>query len=767
MRNILRKIVVMLVMLLSVSTMQAVPAYPGSVVVHQPDGTTVTLLLHGDEWLSYHTTIDGYSVVQDQHGYYVYAQRQNGQLVATQQVAHDAELRSADEQHFLSTVSKHLVPEMSPLQAAMKRTVVEQERRKLASRRAIGDFGYDYSLFRGLIILVQYSDRNFSRYGFRDLVYDMVNQEGFSGFDNQVYTGSVLDYFSDNSNGLFRPHFDVAGPVTISYSQYSANGTMNHEQLINAAIDAVDAEVDFSQYDGDGDGSVDMIYFIFSGNGSNYTGNDQRLMWPHRFYVLNEGSNVYKDGIRLWDYAVSTELIGATQVPSSIMIDGIGTICHEFSHVLGLPDLYDTDYAESGGRSVTPEQWSLLSSGNYLNYGRTPAGYSLFERWAVGWTTEDPKVIRYTGDYDLDPLFMQSKGYRINTPNANEFFLLENRQQHAFKWDAYLPGSGLLVHRVDLSDMDVWASNKVNVDPQHNYYKVIRAAGESLKNTAYDVFPGSWSVTTLSSDSYPANLRTWDDKSVATSLSNISTSGYMITFHADVEQEPDNLALFCTEEVGAEVTLRLDNAEVLYVYGDEAYLRDAYGSAKFKGTGLDLHRNDRVSGEARVLVGMENNMLQVQPVGTSLDANAFTIVPGGEVEPHTVTLQQLTPSRHADYVFIPSVQLMEDNVGLWAYSGNRRVRLWQKFNISGLNIPRSYEGRYYNVVGIYGTDEAFGEVVDEIYLTDHIIETTIPAGITQQYSDMTGDGTAYNLQGQRVGENYHGLVIVNGKKIKR
>ena len=162
-------------------------------------------------------------------------------------------------------------------------------------------------------------------------------------------------------------------------------------------------------------------------------------------------------------------------------IDGIGTICHEFSHVLGLPDFYDTNYDKDGKEeSNHPGDWSVMAGGSYLNIGRTPAGCSLYGRCSVGFCDEDPELLTGKGDFMLPPLSdTQAKGYRINTPVNNEFFLLENRQKTKFKWDSELPGSGMLVFRVDRTKTSVWdmSSNEVNANPNHMYYELIRANG--------------------------------------------------------------------------------------------------------------------------------------------------------------------------------------------------------------------------------------------------------------------------------------------------
>jgi len=210
--------ILMMTMLLGIASSMAVPAHKKPIQVAQPDGTTVTIKLHGDEWLHFNTTVDGYSVVKNQQGYYVYAEKKNGELKATQMVAHDTDHRSAIEQSYLASVKKYQAPEMSEEVAATKKIVDQQQRETLAKRRAASPKAaqYNYSNFKGLIILVQFNDKSFSREDYPTIANNMVNQENFSGFDNQVWTGSVRDYFSDNSKGAFKPQCDVIGPYTVN-----------------------------------------------------------------------------------------------------------------------------------------------------------------------------------------------------------------------------------------------------------------------------------------------------------------------------------------------------------------------------------------------------------------------------------------------------------------------------------------------------------------------------------------------------------------------
>ena len=823
----------------------AVPAYHGSAKVRQPDGSFVTLRLHGDEWVNFNTTLDGYSVVKDQRGYYVYAELKDGRLQSTARVAHDVSERSVDEQAFLTNVKKYQAPEMSTSMADMKARVEATGAQRRAQKRAAQ---YDYSKFKGLIVLVQFNDKKFSRPDYKDIITDMVNMKDYAGYDGYKMPGSVRDYFSDNSDGKFQPEFDVVGPYTVDFSQYDCkmDGGKCHEVLL-AALDSVDVDVNYKNYDGDGDGMVDLVFFVIAGNGANFVGNDENLWWPHRSQIWNPNTQnhyVYKDGVLIWDYASSTELAGFTNQPKSIYIDGIGTICHEFSHVLGLPDFYDSNYEEDG-LSVTPDVWSVMDQGCYLNDGYTPAGYSLYERYSVGFTDE-PKKITAEGSYALDPLHVSQTGFRIDSSEKNEFFLLENRQNGQFKWDAYLPGHGMLVHRVDLSNKNVWQNNTINANPERNYYELVRAGGPEKANTNYDVFPGRGKVTTVHNSTEPANLKTWSGKATKWGLFNIREDNGVVSFDvqnvltlsavslpesaevgvdfsikltvqltpidvkttlkwassnervATVNQQglvtglsvgecivsvtSDNgLSDSCKisveslpvvnidelkrSEIDSKVILKLSNAVVLYAYDNTTYLREEGNSIKISNVDLGLKRYDVVSGVVCGMVGRENNMIQLIGIDDVSSAGNFSVSGNYTIRPREVTLDELTEQDYADYVLVKAVQV-ERNNGVWAVSGDRRVRLTNPFQISGINVPINLAGKYYDVEGIYGTNVLDGEVIDELYRTAKITEVEAPAGIVELRLDVHANRMpVYNLQGQRVSPTTKGLLIRGGRKL--
>lgn len=285
------------------------------------------------------------------------------------------------------------------------------------------------------------------------------------------------------------------------------------------ALQLADEQVDFSQYDTDADGLVDMVYFIVPGPSAS-SGAPSAYLWPHKdnFDYLN----LELDGVMLSDYACSTEMI---KIGSDEVYDGVGTICHEFTHVLGLVDLYDRDYAQGGGQSHHPGSWELMASGNHLNYGRTPAGYSLYDKYSLGFAA--PQVINQPGDYTLQPLVSDHEGYLLPSPVEHEFFLFENRQP--ISWDEALPGHGMIVARVDSTNESMWITRQVNTDPAHNCYQLLRAGNTTQNDLPSDPFPGTNGVTQLTNFTTP-NLLTWQNQYNAWGINDIQEQEGVITF---------------------------------------------------------------------------------------------------------------------------------------------------------------------------------------------------------------------------------------------
>ncbi len=839
-------------MLFGIAIFYARPAYQGTTRVVQPDGSGVTIRLVGDEYLHYNITLDGYSLVRRDDGAYVYAQmNEAGQLEATDLLAHDAVERTMKERDYLEKVGR-LMPQPTEQMRQMLRLNRAARAPMFSQDRAAR---YDYSQFRGLVILVEYNDCSFRYDDYADIMEDMINADDYMGDDRTNFyssgyvrcTGSIRDYYRDNSEGMFVPTFDVVGPVQVNRSQYYANGTQNSVQLMIDACAAADSQVDFSDYDVNNDGTVDMIYFIFAGLGSYIQGNDSRLLWPHQ-YDISYSRTIRKDGVKLGRYACSNELFGSTDWS---VLEGIGTMCHEFSHVLGLPDFYDANYEEDG-ECVTPDTWSIMAGGADLNYGRTPCGFSLFERYALGFAT--PQVIDAAGSYSLEALHSSNTGYRLNTQVNKEFFLIENRQKT--KWDAALPGHGMLIFRVDSTSSSVWNYNSVNNNSNHPYYELLRAGGvRSNSNsisagTASDPFPGTRNVTAINNETSP-NLKTWSGKLSNLAFRNIRESGGVITFDAyDVDvltsisftsdsyrlsigsrlqlttvQDPESasctcvftsdneavatvdangmvtalsegtchitvtangkltdtctvlvtqltvapdIASFIAMEEGIDVLLTLTNAQVLYAYSGDIYLRDASGCLLLSGTGLNVSKNDILNGCLLGRLAYSNLMPQFVPADADSSAEDVSISSGEAPLSVEVLVDDLTPDYYSNLVWVRGMTLVRDG-GVFAVIGDRRVRLWNKFQIKSprITLPSNIAGKYFEATAIYGTDVVNGNVIEELYLLTSPVEGDSPDGIHDMEAQEPLSAGVYNLQGQRVGEGYKGIVVENGKKILR
>ena len=519
----MKKSVMLLIMGLLCLGASAIPADPTPVKVTQPDGSSITVVLHGDEFFHFTTTLDGYTIVKNAAGFYTYARLEGEHLVASDCIAHDVAQRSAADLAVLAGIPKRLTSRSMSQSATQM-----MSRRSSAMRRvgADGDMGYDN--FRGLIILINYTDKKFSMSNAGDFYDDMVNTHNYTGYTLNGrrinMTGSVRDYFYDNSAHIFDPKFDVVGPVEVNYPCTAPNGTSASDGVFNAALNAADELVDFNDYDSDGDGYVDMVFFLVAGFSANYSGNNDAYLWPHMYYLYY---SPFRDGVGFGLYACSTEIAGWENYYYDV--NGIGTFCHEFGHVLGLPDLYDTDYSGSGGESRNPGEWSIMAGGSGNNFGRDPVGYSLYERYALGFTK--PEVIEKSGQYQLQALDESNRGLRLNTPNAAEYFLIENRQ--AGKWDRYLPGHGMLVARVDSVNPYIWWRNEVNCNPHHMYYELLRAQYRGGDSDS-DPFPGTSRVTSLTNFTDPG-LLTWDGKFNEYAIRNIAENNKIITFNVEAD----------------------------------------------------------------------------------------------------------------------------------------------------------------------------------------------------------------------------------------
>ena len=324
---------------------------------------------------------------------------------------------------------------------------------------------------RGLIILMEFQDTKFNNknkngktFDVHGLWNDVANKEGLKTVNGILVNGSVGDYFRQQSYGQFNLIFDVKGPYTAKnkYAYYGRNkdwGNMTFDQapfeLIIEAVNAANGEVNFKDYDWDDDGEVDQVYVVYAGHGeASY--DDADTIWPHESTLegwLDEKTIL--QGIAINTYACGNELD-----PNDRTM-GIGTLCHEFSHSLGLPDVYDA----ATGESIVG-YYDVMDAGNYNGDGWYPAGYSSFERYFCGWL--EPKRVKSLAEANLDelrPLHLYPDAYMVSEiDGSTDYYMVENRAKES--WDKFLPGHGLKAWHINY-DLNVWKDNKVNVDPDN------------------------------------------------------------------------------------------------------------------------------------------------------------------------------------------------------------------------------------------------------------------------------------------------------------
>lgn len=461
----MKRILISAVLSLCAAMTFAIPAKKSWKVVSQSDGTTIRVSQAGDEHLHYYITEDNVPLYKAADNRYCYLTIENGKLHNSGVLAHESAARSAKELQVMNTI--HDLAPIARQMAAKKRSAAKRCVRpdRLPSKD-------DISVFKGskkaLVILAAFSDKSFSK-GDDAIVkfYDEVlNQEGYS---QNGAAGSVHDYFKDMSRGEFDLTFDIVGPVKVSKSAtyYGGpspimGGADHIGEFITEAIKKADekCDIDWKKYDWDDDGEVEQVFVLYAGYGQ-ATGGPTGTIWPNAWTLdealqNSDGNGGFSiDGVFINQYACSNELY----LDSGTVPMGLGVFCHEFSHCMGLPDMYDTNY----GSTPTMGDWDLLAGGSYngpQGIGWCPAGWTSYERAYAGWLelTELKAGDIIKGMTSLEEA--DGKAYVIyNDNHKDEYYLLENHK--GMGWDKYTPENGLLIIHVDY-DKDLFDNNIVN-----------------------------------------------------------------------------------------------------------------------------------------------------------------------------------------------------------------------------------------------------------------------------------------------------------------
>lgn len=542
----------------------AIPAKPGAFDYVQPDGSVVRLEMHGDEFFAW-TTLAGSSQVME--------------------LGEDGFWRP-------STL------DYPALKAA-------GARRAMMNRSRIEPFTHtDNPMTHGErhipVFLVSFKDKDFSIADPAEAFNRMLNQNGYSENDAR---GSVQDFYLDNSHGEFKPVFDIYGPVKLpqNMAYYGGNTNKNpgsdrqpYMALYHAAQQLKD-QIDWTLYDTDNDGILDMLLFYYAGySEAEGQGINQDCIWPHQWDMRVAGGAVGSatyDGKLLGKYFCTSEL----KNNSGSTMCSIGPTCHEFAHSLGLPDFYDSD-GEVNGEAGGLYFYSTMCYGSYNMDSTCPPYFNSEERLLLGWMTEDDIQTLTPGMCTIGNI-RDDIAYRSYTSTDGEYFVYECREQSG--WDAYLPG-GLIVYHVDKSPsrhlvdaatgadytLDIlWSdwrsSNKVNAFGNHPCFYIVPSADQSnLLMTFYyyaDIqklpFPGKDKVTTYT----PID---WNGNQTGTRISGIGyASGNVSMFVESFEPatsfaqlginaiaDPKNGAYSSGDKFTFEASLADDPVSVVWYY---------------------------------------------------------------------------------------------------------------------------------------------------------------------------------------------------------
>lgn len=488
-----RTLLIILALILSFPAFSR-PAWRGIIPLMQPDGTIFNARITGDEFIRITTTLEGNAVMQDEDGWWCYAgfdaeglRRSSGCRVGT---SVPAGVISESRRIPYGTLSGN---------ARARRSAVPKYGKPLMERPGTVTKGGTAAIKHGLVLLVQFSDVRM-KYGRQDFV-DLLTKNGYS---KNGATGSAKQYFNDQFAGTVDFRFDISDVISLpgKRADYGSNSSSGEDKdparMVIEACKTADGKTDFSLYDDDNDGEIDNVFIFFAG-GDEAEGAGEDCIWSHSWYIFDGAAEmVMLDGKKLNRYSCGSELTRRYQGSTyEDTFTGIGTFCHEYSHTLGLPDLYDTDYEGSGGNGAGLWVWtSLMDGGNQNNYNNTPPNFNAIEREILGLC--EPVRLTDDGPYVLAPVNEDNSVYRIDTDDEDEYYLLECRSGKG--WDKHIGGRGMLVYHIDRSERgtghsDIYGReltaaerwtyiNEVNCRADHQCADLLEADGRT------DIFKG-------------------------------------------------------------------------------------------------------------------------------------------------------------------------------------------------------------------------------------------------------------------------------------
>ena len=467
----MKKGIVVLFLCAVALSLNAVPAKRGWQTRTQADGTTIEVQQFGDEFYHFLVNRDGQQV-REVNGMY-------------------------------EVVGEAPTPGVAK---ARRAKAVARRQRKVAGGPNLAP--------KGVVILANFSDKSMKASHTNATFNELCNATNCTV--NSGYP-SAAQYFADQSNGSYSPVFDVFGPVTLSrnvayYGTDKDTGNPDEDEgddqhATDAVVEACrlaneQYTINWADYDSDHDGYIDFVYVIYAGRGQ-ADGGTSETIWPHNWlvssaryysYCTYSESQCKVGGKTIENYAMSSELSGNS-------LGGIGTLCHEFGHVMGLPDFYDTKYGTNYEYHITPNDWDVMDGGAYNGNGHCPPNYSPWEKEFFGWHTtvnlgtKGQNVTLYAnGTENYQAYQITTSGSYVGPTTAGTRYYIENRQ--AVGWDAPFTGHGMLVWMVNYN-ANKWANNEPNNTANNPYYTIVSAYGTVIgwdgenDNCPWNTFPGT------------------------------------------------------------------------------------------------------------------------------------------------------------------------------------------------------------------------------------------------------------------------------------
>lgn len=691
--------------------------------------------MKGDEFTRIKTDASGHAIIQDAEGWWNYAEYDDDGT----KISSGWKVGSRVPSDILSASRNIPYGKLSEKAQERRRldnlyggTPIFRRLKKLEGIPVRSGDGDAAPVKHGLVILANFKDVKFQ---FTKEDFEKLLTE--PGYSVNGAKGSAKEYFEDQFAGQLEFDFHVSNIVTLSkerkhYGENDNNGSDKASaEMIAEACRLADDEIDFSLYDDDNDGVVDNVFLFFAGE-DEAQGAAEECIWSHAWYIRSgAGIKLELDGTIIDRYACTSEL--STHVFDSsgnktILISGIGTFCHEYSHTLGLPDFYDTDYEETGG--IAAGFWvrtAIMDGGNYNNNGNSPPYYNALERMIVG--ISEPEVLEKTGTYTLEPIHKNGASYMLKTDSEDEFFLFECREYHG--WDKYIGGTGMLAYHISLSsgDFHKWLTqNEVNTDPSFQKADLMEADGRTDSFTSMDDFVSARTRITgifypyegfdsISADTSPG-LTYWNGGRSECAIESIRKEGDGSSVRFNFIGKDNVSTPPSAENIEKEVF-----ADAAIIRFDSSYPYDGPASVSWGRAGKEK--------ESVIVAAYETGRYAVVLEGLESDGKTYEIdilfsIDGfeGEVRQTTVMTKRM-PAIGWPYIYLGSMERNSDGTfpkgaksPLRVYGATGAAEIRWKFN--GKDITHDGDG-YYTInengilqAEIYWEDGSIDKVMKQI-----------------------------------------------------